>query len=768
MVQQLEDSSAWYESLGFKPPYVRSRGSGEDKKWLVLLGPGRLGNNQDLGYYEYTKRILAFGLLDYFQIEGEDDSTATPTHELFHAVQGSYRYFRQDQTGAWGWFDEGTAAMAEAFYLGDWNVMGQAFWDYPLNDLKSQEGSGWDDYVSYPFWRAVGTTLSPQDPLSAFPAFMERLNGKQAPIQSIDAVLKQMGTQGLWQIYPEFHADLAHRGFSLREYFQKPGATIEVEGHEDSSNQWVDVSGKVRELAANYHQVLVKSIGDSTGILEIRLEGDDKSSLHLIVDDENLTPRVGDRHTYRKPLSQEATFEVRVANVAIAAHKTRDQNYTLKARVLTEYASMGRGGGGPSAADIDAPLPFELDTVHPLTRVLPGPLHEHVEKGLEDVCMVQFVFNDSRTGDGLGLKMDIEGPLRPGIYSIHDADFTRSADNPGMFGARFGIGHGNALGQGFNIGFRAVGGTVTLDTVSKHFITGRATIIGENGENGKPTHCVAPSGQDAYYNPKGNRIKCPGPQGMVIEAKFGVIPRTTGSAWRLGKSLDQCINSKPIPPQSMTAPGDPPPPGYGAPGFTLPEEEDKPEISGPGLPEDEVPPAPGSAEPGPPDAPTEPGDFASGELVSVPESERWVVITTTGAFDETIVLDDLQFTGGCSGSTPASMGVHRGQPNSEDYVSFAFKTAEVVGTGETGAFAVSEIRWDHGTVSPQNMPPELNIRVPNRFEGTGKLDLTTHSASLKDRSMEGVITATGMSNKQGEAVDIEARFRLDWSCGIEH
>jgi len=131
-----------------------------------------------------------------------------------------------------------------------------------------------------------------------------------------------------------------------------------------------------------------------------------------------------------------------------------------------------------------------------------------------------------------------------------------------------------------------------------------------------------------------------------------------------------------------------------------------------------------------------------------------------------IVDDDLKLTGGCSGTTPVSLGFHRGQPNADDWFQVAFDTADVVSTGETGEFTVKEIRWDHGTVTPANLPPNSTIRVPNQFKGTGTLTLSTHIGTTEQRRIAGIFRGD-VTNLEGDQANLVAEFDIDKSCGVK-
>lgn len=82
-----------------------------------------------------------------------------------------------------------------------------------------------------------------------------------------------------------------------------------------------------------------------------------------------------------------------------------------------------------------------------------------------------------------------------------------------------------------------------------------------------------------------------------------------------------------------------------------------------------------------------------------------------------------------------------------------------------------EIRWDHGSFVPDDLPEGVTTGVPNRFAGSGTLTLTRHEATMAQvtagkRRMTGTIRADSLTNAEGTSVALEAEFDIPFSCGV--
>lgn len=154
-----------------------------------------------------------------------------------------------------------------------------------------------------------------------------------------------------------------------------------------------------------------------------------------------------------------------------------------------------------------------------------------------------------------------------------------------------------------------------------------------------------------------------------------------------------------------------------------------------------------------------------------PTGRSWLnslTVRVTGDVDTTLTLDggNTSVGGGCTGSTPIDLGFHRGNwalPG-QPWTNTAFRTADIVGTGETGTFDVEEITWDHGVL--ERPVGDRTVRLPNRFTGPGTIEIEEHSARSDNRRIRAVLRGSGLSNDDGHSVDIVAEVDLNFSCGV--
>ena len=79
-------------------------------------------------------------------------------------------------------------------------------------------------------------------------------------------------------------------------------------------------------------------------------------------------------------------------------------------------------------------------------------------------------------------------------------------------------------------------------------------------------------------------------------------------------------------------------------------------------------------------------------------------------------------------------------------------------------FGLSRLEWDNGLSPVEGMPEGSNITAPNRFEGTGRLELKTHDTGMNTRRMVGTLSGHLTNTKTGKEVDITIDTDFNWSC----
>ena len=766
LLAQLEEASIWLEDLGFAAPHVQQNDSSADLRWIAYFANCRVNeNNCRRGNDEHTDRNVQSGLywrrtkkielssIDYFQYEGEEDKTSTPIHELFHGVQASYDWYPRGALADWRWFIEGTAEAVEVVDAGSASKSKhRPYYDYPLNELASRHNGTFDPYASFQFWLYLGNQLGSESVIDYFVDLFDNVPNAD-PVASVEDGLEAIGENGFWDIYPAFIAQ-----FQSRRYYERHPNPMRLRARRTFSDRWEQTEREVNRLAAAYQEIIVESVGRDGGLIEIELFGEDDEALHLVVDDTVVTgEQSGEKNVYRVFMAEPDELIVRVVNVAYPAEETKKQRYTLRARFLEEFAYLGtERGSGPSGADVDAPLPFDLPVIKQ-ALVMPGPMEQHVDAGLNDVCMMQLQFENPDTGDALLLKMDKEGVFEKADHYVHRGASFRTERFPGEFVTLFTIGKDNGMGMGWTLSYSGVSGTVTLQSVSKSYIKGKARL---NLEYAAWASCTDPMGRKPEL---GNGVECPDLlRNIVVSAEFGVFPEMTlGAAEKLGKSIEQCTGDRPS--RGLLIPdGDD---SIYAPGFTIEPDDldlDDPRPTQSGN-DTHVDSEENSNDP----IRSDTSESIAGQGTGFPADDgvlRWMQLEASGDVDDVIEIRDFQLVSSCESGRPFGILFLDGDPNSEDFFQIDFSTDGALGSRQTGTFELREVKWDYGTVSAKNAPAELNIRVPNRFTGGGTLDLLENSIAESPQRMRGILRGAGLRNAEGLTTNIEMKFQIDWAC----
>ncbi|MFW6084110.1 MAG: hypothetical protein ACODAA_02755 [Gemmatimonadota bacterium] len=159
------------------------------------------------------------------------------------------------------------------------------------------------------------------------------------------------------------------------------------------------------------------------------------------------------------------------------------------------------------------------------------------------------------------------------------------------------------------------------------------------------------------------------------------------------------------------------------------------------------------------------GDAPTADRDEIPRDANSLTLRASGVVDTTLTIrgEELALSGGCTGSSPISLGFRKGRPDSNDYLNVSIETHDVVGPGETGLFALANLDWDHGTLV-RSTPGGGEVRVPNRMTGSGVLMLTNHEAGVGDRRLEGLVRSE-VRGEDGQQVELVAEFGVNLACG---
>ncbi|MGK2925345.1 MAG: hypothetical protein ACSLE2_06965 [Lysobacterales bacterium] len=124
----------------------------------------------------------------------------------------------------------------------------------------------------------------------------------------------------------------------------------------------------------------------------------------------------------------------------------------------------------------------------------------------------------------------------------------------------------------------------------------------------------------------------------------------------------------------------------------------------------------------------------------------------------------LTLAGGCRAPNHLSLGFLRGNLTGDDYFYFSMNASAPIEPGMTGVIEPVDLIWDNGVIVPDNLPPGVDVKVPVRLEGTGRLAITSHSGI----GMGGRMVATAEGEVTGDAgtARITVSFDMNFACGL--
>jgi hypothetical protein len=123
----------------------------------------------------------------------------------------------------------------------------------------------------------------------------------------------------------------------------------------------------------------------------------------------------------------------------------------------------------------------------------------------------------------------------------------------------------------------------------------------------------------------------------------------------------------------------------------------------------------------------------------------------------------LALAGGCRAPNHLSLGFMRGNLVSDDYFHFSMNASAPIEPGMTGVVEPVDLVWDNGVFVPDNLPPGVDAKVPQRLEGTGRLTIRSHTGT----GMGGRMIATAEGEVTGDAgtARIKVSFDMNLACG---
>ncbi|NBC87396.1 MAG: hypothetical protein GVY25_14510 [Bacteroidetes bacterium] len=409
----MEEASAWYAALGYRAPNVERSESGA---FLARLKDDPDDITSHTSYYGPPRILLTAnrGISDP-RTAVERLYSASPVHEIFHAVQWSYPAFRRAHnnadalpscgkgSSAWdtSWFFEGaptalgmrwierTSGQPRAPYGTPNQAASVRYYDQPLHkphvpesllESSRPDGAEWNagrhwscGYGTWYFWYAAGEMLA-EEPGQESEYLKYILNrhasweddGVEATDQGFRVAAEAFGSsyrfdEGLYEIYPAFIAEYVDHD----RFYESP-VSIDLEGR--SEVQWHD--GTIDPLSTEAFKVEIDVRDDLPADASKRFRVSlnpqpNRNQLHLIEGRSLHNRRPTDDavpYQFEVPVRGDTTFSVRLANVAEDAATTKAIPYSVR-------FELGGFYGAPASDPYTAP---EVDIV-PGFSVMSGP-----------------------------------------------------------------------------------------------------------------------------------------------------------------------------------------------------------------------------------------------------------------------------------------------------------------------------------------------------------------------------------------------------------
>ena len=442
LASQLEESSVWFDRLGFQAPAVSRVGD----RYLVLVSD-ILENEDSCGVYDGSAQQITVEWACLFAFSDDFESlntvasarrmftdlghTSAPIHELFHGIQRAYA---PSSGSADNWFREGTATMAQVAWLQRaepelvailtdrvdlaYELFGEdALSPEEIRDIERKPPRWYDHpldkpadavqaYKTLEFWKFLGQYFESEDQIAYLREVLESLESSSSVtgLEEVDRALSGLqrgaasprnGTAGLHDLFPEFVSSVA----LTPAYFKTEQTAARLRGTEPARE--VRVTGSVKPVAATYHRVVVDSLRKPGEAVEIRLDGADDAALHLVVDEDRYDFPGTNRNVFRTLVSAPTNFFVRVVNVSKEAARSEATDYVLTVTLLASNVTFSGTISGS----------YELETI-PSFSV-------YTDAGaLPAACTFTLQLPSPDRRDLVVLAGYLPRPLEPGSYPI--------------------------------------------------------------------------------------------------------------------------------------------------------------------------------------------------------------------------------------------------------------------------------------------------------------------------------------------------------------
>ena len=368
----LQKSAEWLNNLGFPAPTLELKSASKDKSETHFYEATITINGKVHGEYDIDTKELK---IDTNYLNLRTDANGVASHEIFHAIQASYKNLPAlfHNSNGYQWIEEGTADAVAVAWIGrkrPLKTLPKGEFNLPLNKPD-------DHYATSSFWYEVGQFYSsyPDTRIQYLDKLLKSISeSKMFGLESVDQFFKtSLGdSRGLYELYPWFIAkhplDHFYNIDIDKVAFSFPGGEKEVTK---------TISRKVRQVASDPIYLNVSVPKDFHGSLRVEIL-DSTDDLHLIVDRERFDSAKFDNRRNiaefaissakrESPISQhinkaDKQLFIRVSNIAKDITQTKDNlSYKLKL-TLTPESECGKPRlsglemiGAPSLNENDMP-----------------------------------------------------------------------------------------------------------------------------------------------------------------------------------------------------------------------------------------------------------------------------------------------------------------------------------------------------------------------------------------------------------------------------
>ena len=553
MEAYLNDVGREYQDLGLAAPSLPIVSDGKGgQSYAVHLNdyPDKNadGNSEARARYSPDSRYIEIDSSRALTGDSLSEQLLEDTaHELFHAIQRSYRS-RPDATHG-DWVIEGQAqalGMDTARKLRGADVHAGSKDDYRLGGreyfLSLPTGVHDETYRTASFWRYLAETLEPgYGYLAELFAVTFNSAGENADLLWLDEGLRASSGEGLAFHYANFAVSIA--GYVPERLTRAPSGTPEA-----ARETWLErlfgacptgniterspvgvVRSRLQKNAARCFNAYIEpaaaasaSAQSGSALLRRVRSRRDSGDVDLLVRAQaptiaalealwigqtgsktsqpaNIAAAVGGNGylaTWAFSIEPGKPQNFIVSNIAKLPTTSEEQEVYFD--LLTSSARMTGAGSGLGAL-VGGPINLRFDRF-PSRDVLSVDLDASLQAGIDSPCRLRFLMTQADGHARFTLHMDNAGPIRLGTFNV--AGGAEPDEAPGAFVGGFSFGRGSDMA-----GYNMEAGTVELTAFGPNLVQGKASVVGRLPKRG---YGAPPS---------------PWPETLSVQTEFTIIPR---------------------------------------------------------------------------------------------------------------------------------------------------------------------------------------------------------------------------------------------------